>query len=121
MPDPAHEVDTVTDRRASRTALATACMRAVHQLFDAPPRILDDPVVVPLLGAATIQEISNPLHRYRSAETSALRAHVVLRSRFAEDRLAAAVARGVTQFIVLGAGFDSFALRQPAWARTLRI
>jgi O-methyltransferase involved in polyketide biosynthesis len=51
----------------------------------------------------------------------ALRAHVVLRSRFAEDRLAAAVHRGVTQYILFGAGFDTFALRQPVWALPLRI
>jgi methyltransferase (TIGR00027 family) len=50
-----------------------------------------------------------------------LRAHVVLRSRFAEDRLAAAVSRGVRQYVILGAGFDTFALRQPPWARELRI
>ena len=46
---------------------------------------------------------------------------MVLRSRFTEDRLAAAVARGVTQYVILGAGFDTFAVRQPAWARNLRI
>ena len=46
---------------------------------------------------------------------------MVLRSRFAEDRLAAAVGRGVTQYVILGAGFDTFAVRQPAWARNLRI
>ena len=51
----------------------------------------------------------------------ALRAHVVLRSRFAEDCLAAAVGRGIRQLVVLGAGFDSFAYRQPAWAAPLRI
>jgi methyltransferase (TIGR00027 family) len=46
---------------------------------------------------------------------------MVLRSRFAEDRLAAAIGRGVTQYVILGAGFDTFAVRQPAWARNLRI
>lgn len=46
---------------------------------------------------------------------------MVLRSRFAEDRLAAAVDRGVTQYVILGAGFDTFAVRQPPWAQSLRI
>jgi methyltransferase (TIGR00027 family) len=50
-----------------------------------------------------------------------LRAHVVLRSRFAEDRLEAAVQRGVTQYILLGAGYDTFAYRQPEWARAIRV
>src|SRR5262249_22024613 len=49
------------------------------------------------------------------------RSHVVLRSRVAEDRLADAVARGVRQYVVLGAGFDTFAYRQPDWASGLRI
>ncbi len=45
----------------------------------------------------------------------------MLRSVFAEERLAAAAARGVRQYVVLGAGFDTFALRQPPWARGLRV
>ena len=51
----------------------------------------------------------------------ALRAHVVLRSQFAGDRLAVAGHRGVTQYILLGTGFESFALRQPVRALPLRI
>lgn len=108
-------------RDASRTALATAYLRAAHQLLDAPPRVLDDPVAVPLLGPAAVQRIRETAAHYQRPEVWALRAHVVLRSRFAEDRLAAAVRRGVTQYVLLGAGFDTFALRQPAWARALRI
>jgi methyltransferase (TIGR00027 family) len=46
---------------------------------------------------------------------------VVLRSRYAEERLAQAVQRGVRQCVILGAGFDTFAYRQPEWARGLRI
>jgi methyltransferase (TIGR00027 family) len=46
---------------------------------------------------------------------------VLARARFAEDHLEGAVRRGVRQYIVLGAGFDSFAVRMPAWARTLRV
>ena len=51
----------------------------------------------------------------------ALRTHVVLRSRFTEDRLAQAIVRGITQYVILGAGFDTFAYRQPLWAKTLKI
>jgi methyltransferase (TIGR00027 family) len=50
-----------------------------------------------------------------------LRAHVVLRSRYAEERMARAAERGVRQCVVLGAGFDTFAYRQPDWARGVRI
>ena len=109
------------DRNASRTALGTAYMRAAHQLLDAPPRILEDPVAVQLLGPAAASRIKDDPERYQTPAMRGLRAHVVLRSRFAEDRLAAAVARGVTQYVLLGAGFDTFALRQPLWARGLKI
>jgi len=111
----------MSDRNASRTALGTAYLRAAHQLLDAPPRILEDPLAVTLLGPAAAQRISDTRGSYQTPERLLLRAHVVLRSRFAEDRLAAAVHRGVTQYILLGAGFDTFALRQPPWARPLRI
>ena len=110
-----------SNRNASRTALGTAYLRAAHQLLDAPPRILEDPIAVPLLGPAALRRIEDSAESYRSPERRALRAHVVLRSRFAEDRLAAAVRRGATQYIVLGAGLDTFALRQPPWAQALRI
>jgi methyltransferase (TIGR00027 family) len=111
----------MSEQNASRTALGTAYMRAAHQLLDAPPRILDDPLAVRLLGPGAVRRINATVDSYQTPERRALRAHVVLRSRFAEDRLAAAVHRGVTQYIVLGAGFDTFALRQPAWAQSLRI
>jgi methyltransferase (TIGR00027 family) len=45
----------------------------------------------------------------------------VIRSRYAEDQLALAVARGVQQYLILGAGWDTFAYRQPAWAQGIRI
>lgn len=107
--------------RTSRTAIGTAYLRAAHQLLEAPPRIFEDPVALRLLGPAALQRIRETAERYQTPAWRALRAHVVLRSRFAEDRLAAAVLRGITQYIILGAGLDTFALRQPPWAKSLRI
>jgi len=111
----------MSQRTVSRTALGTAHMRAAHQLLDPAPRILEDPAAVAVLGPEAEQRIRESAERWQSPEGRALRAHMVLRSRFAEDRLAAAVGRGVVQYVVLGAGFDTFAVRQPAWARNLRI
>ncbi len=105
----------------SRTALATAYLRAAHQLLDAEPKLLDDPVALTLLGPEAPQQIQAAAGRYGSAEARGLRAHVILRSRFAEDRLKAAVERGIAQYVILGAGFDTFAYRQPEWATALRI
>ncbi len=108
-------------QEASRTALATAYLRAAHQLLDAAPRILEDGVAVRLLGESAGQKICESAEHYRNPLAAALRSHVVLRSRFTEDRLAAAVQRGVSQYVILGAGFDTFAFRQPDWAKSLKI
>jgi methyltransferase (TIGR00027 family) len=111
----------MSQKTASRTALATAHMRAAHQLLDPPPRILEDPAAIAVLGPGAEERIRELADRSQTPEGQALRAHMVLRSRFAEDRLAAAVVRGVTQYVILGAGFDTFVVRQPPWAERLRI
>jgi methyltransferase (TIGR00027 family) len=109
------------DYKASHTALGTAYLRAAHQLLEAKPLLFDDPVALSLLGPEGLKLIQNTVDNYRTPEMLALRAHVVLRSRFTEDRLATAVSRGITQYVILEAGFDTFALRQPSWAQILKI
>ncbi len=102
--------------RPSRTALRVAMRRAAHQLYDARPLILDDPIAIPILGphAAEIERTPgrDPANKPRPFSIS-LRAFLVARSRYAEDLLAQAVARGVTQYVLLGAGLDTFAHRNP--------
>jgi len=88
---------------------------------DGLPKILDDTAVIPLLGSTIVDRVLSDRARLDAPGARALRSHVVLRSRYAEDRLAEAVQRGLRQFLVLGAGFDTFAYRQPAWAHDLRI
>jgi methyltransferase (TIGR00027 family) len=104
----------------SRTALATATLRAAHRILDSA-LILDDPVAVRLLGIDAEQNIRANRGRFEGVVSTALRAHVVLRSRYAEDRLQAAVARGIRQYIIVGAGLDTFAWRQPAWSQAITI
>ena len=111
----------MSERNASQTALVTAYLRAAHQVLDQPPLILDDPVALRLLGSGAEQRIREGTDRYQSPEAVSLRSHVVLRSRFAEDRLLVAVQRGVSQYVIVGAGFDTFALRQTRWADSLAI
>ena len=108
-------------RKSSRTAIGVAALRAAHQLIDAEPRVLDDPIILKLLGIETLDTIREDRARYMTPGALALRAHIVLRSRYAEDRLAQAISRGVTQYVVLGAGLDTFAYRQPAWTKDLRV
>lgn len=111
----------MSERNASGTAFGTLYMRAIHQLLDAQPLILDDPPALTLLGKDKVKEIQKNHKHHRTPAASSLRAHIVLRSRFTEDRLSEAVNRGVSQYIILGAGFDTFAFRQPAWAHKLKI
>ena len=109
------------ERDASRTALGVAAARAAHQLFDAGPRILEDPIATRIFTPDGLERIRRAAHYYGQRPARALRAHIALRSRYTEDRLQTAVARGVRQYVMLGAGFDTFAWRQPAWASALRI
>ena len=96
-------------------------LRAVHQLLDGLPRVLDDTVVVRLLGPDTEWYVRDRAAQMLGPRATALRTHVLLRSRYAEERLQSAMSGGVTQFLILGAGLDTFAYRQPDWARALRI
>jgi methyltransferase (TIGR00027 family) len=113
----------------SRTALAAAFYRAQHHLHD-EPKLLDDPYAHRLLTAG---EMSALAHRYLDAGLDlggapgdhemvlarALReitaaATVLARARYTEDRLAIAMERGVAQYVLVGAGLDTFAFRHSA-------
>ena len=72
-------------------------------------------------GRGCARGSASPTKPLQLTERTALRVRVLLRSRFAEARLAAAVRRGVRQLVELGAGYGTFAYRAPAWARDVRI
>jgi methyltransferase (TIGR00027 family) len=97
----------------SKTAFGVARRRAVHQVLDHPPLVLNDPVAVPILGPQAAAEIAADAEKHNNPFALAMRAFMVARSRYAEDHLAEAVAQGVTQYVVLGAGLDTFAYRNP--------
>ena len=101
----------VEEDRPSATADGAALLRAVHQLLDVPP-IFEDPLAARLIAPDTAARLHDPA-TFQTPAVRALRASVAIRSRFAEDRLAAAVHRGVPQYVLLGAGLDSFAYRNP--------
>lgn len=94
--------------RASKTAFGVAIRRAAHQLVDRPP-VLDDPIAVRLVGSGYPRQMERAMHRVARD----FRAFMAVRSRYAEDRLAEAFSGGVTQYVVLGAGLDTFAYRNP--------
>jgi methyltransferase (TIGR00027 family) len=91
------------------TAFVAAAMRARHLIVDGLPKILEDSFALPLLGG-NADELLSSTNRYGvdPREPSSI---WILRSRFAEDRLAAAQTRNVHQYVILGAGLDSYALR----------
>jgi methyltransferase (TIGR00027 family) len=91
----------------SRTAWRVALRRAAHQLLD-DPKVLDDPLALRIVGSEGAAELQSTRENLRSR---ALRAFMAVRSRFAEDELAAAVQRGVEQYVILGAGLDTSAYR----------
>ena len=93
---------------ASRTALRVAIRRAAHQLVDPPP-VHHDPIAVQLVGPEFARDLERASHRIARD----FRAYLAARARYAEDRLAEAVAAGVDQYVVLGAGLDTFAYRNP--------
>ncbi|WP_235437910.1 class I SAM-dependent methyltransferase [Kitasatospora griseola] len=96
----------------SRTALMSAAARAAHLLVDQQPPIFADTVAAALLGERA-EELLGYHHAFGSHPILAgARTTAVTRSRCAEERLAEAVARrGIDQYVVLGAGLDSFACR----------
>lgn len=96
----------------SRTARGAAIQRAAHQLLESP-RVFEDPLALGIFGAEGVRWLGRNLDRYRSEGSRAMRAFLVMRSRFAEDELARAYERGVRQYVVLGAGLDTFAYRNP--------
>jgi len=108
----------MTERNSSSTAMRVAELRAAHQLVDGDPKILVDPVVLRLLDDEVLEKIRSRPDLLCVPWVAGMRSHVLLRSRYTEDRLDEA---GAEQFVILGAGYDTFAYRQPEWARNLRI
>lgn len=110
--------------RPSSTALIAAMWRAAHLLWDDHPKIFQDPLALGLSGMeseaalraaldtlqATLAQRLTPEHAHALVQTA--RASTIVRSRYTEDELSQAIKRGVRQYVILGAGLDSFAYRR---------
>ncbi|WP_232919566.1 class I SAM-dependent methyltransferase, partial [Pseudomonas syringae] len=94
----------------SRTAFQVAELRAAHQLLD-EPIIFNDPLALPILGEQAATDLRQYPFQSNDLHARGIRAVVVTRSRLAEDELKKFVHSGVKQYVVLGAGLDTFALR----------
>jgi methyltransferase (TIGR00027 family) len=100
------------------TAVRVALWRAMHVQVDPPPHVLEDEIGL---------QLAAPDDGWRRRPdmdpdaTSGYRAAIVARARFIEDLVSAQARRGVAQYVVLGAGLDTFAQRRPEIAARLRI
>ncbi len=125
--------------REIRSAFIVSLMRALHSRFDVEP-LIDDPYGLVMLtpeDRAALRDFvmarrQDPPPTRAAADpdeavlASVMRArsgygNVVVRTRFAEDRLGQAIEGGTSQYVILGAGLDTFSLRQPALPSELRI
>jgi methyltransferase (TIGR00027 family) len=107
-------------RSPSRTAVLTAVARDLHRQ-EPPPLVFDDDLAFALAGeegAALRARLRTELPR---AQVVAFSRWVCVRSRFVEDLVDDAVARGVDQYVILGAGLDSFAYRRADQLDRLRV
>jgi methyltransferase (TIGR00027 family) len=100
------------------TAVRVALWRALHVQVDPPPHVLEDEIGLRLVG---------PDEGWRQRPdmdprfTSAFRASIVARARFVEDLVEEQAARGVGQYVIVGAGLDTFAQRKPELASRLQV
>ena len=103
-----------TSHLPSQTAQTAAAARAAHLIVDGEPVIFADHLAAALLGERADEFIS--YHRAHGTHLvlSSARAQVLCRSRFTETHLAACARGGTTQYVILGAGLDSFAYRAGA-------
>jgi methyltransferase (TIGR00027 family) len=106
--------------QAGQTMVRAAMRRAAHQLLDCP-RVFEDPIAVGFIPEASEQSILNAADDHSAPIPTLLRSVFASRSRFAEERLFQATARGVCQYVMVGAGLDTFPWRQPDYAKSLRI
>ena len=104
----------------SLTADRVAIMRAAHQIFD-NPKVFEDPIALRIIGTQSVSDIRKDKRKFESRIHKYLRSIVAARSRFVEDELSVAINRGIRQYVILGAGLDTFAYRNPHSSNGLKV
>lgn len=102
-----HAGRTIKDAKPSSHAVAV--WRAVHQLLESPS-IFNDPIALTILSDAKT-DVMNKLESYNDPLSTAMRVAIAVRSRFAEDEREKALQAGAYQYVILGAGLDTYAYR----------
>jgi methyltransferase (TIGR00027 family) len=117
----------------SATAIGAAMLRAAHLVLDDEPKILRDPLALGLSGVENETALQERLGAFQAeiarrstpevaqALARNIRANLAMRQRYTEDELGKALERGVTQYVILGAGLDSFVYRRPDLAGVVHV
>jgi methyltransferase (TIGR00027 family) len=100
------------------TAVRVALWRAMHVQVDAPPHLIEDEIGLELAGPDEGWRLRPDMD---PQGTRPFRASIVARARFVEDLVVEQTDRGVDQYVLLGAGLDTFAQRRPEIASRLRV
>ncbi|MGE5380812.1 MAG: class I SAM-dependent methyltransferase, partial [Methylocystaceae bacterium] len=104
------------ETQVSFTALMTACIRAYHAKYG-DPKVFDD-----FLAYSLIPEDKRELIEQILPKEALLQAtNAVSRARYTEDLLEKAVGEGVKQYVILGAGMDTFAFRRPEIVEQIQV
>jgi methyltransferase (TIGR00027 family) len=106
------------ETKPDTTAVRVALWRAMHVQVDPPPHIIEDEIGIKLVAPDDSWRLRPDMD---PNATRPFRASIVARARFVEDLVAGQVSRGIEQYVILGAGLDSFAQRRPELARNLRL
>lgn len=115
---PDHTIDARQAVAADRTAVRVALWRAMHVQVDPPPHVFADEIGLQLAAPDDGWQ-RRPDMGVKA--TRRARASIVARARFIEDLVAAQADQGVSQYLILGAGLDTFAQRRPELASGLRV
>jgi len=105
-----YNLQCMESNRPSLTAQGAALHRAAHQIVDRPT-IFADPLALRIVGAQAEADVRTGSERHTQKAASRMRAFLAVRSRYTEDCFAEAFGQGVRQYVVLGAGLDTFAYR----------
>ena len=113
-------------KQRNPTAEATAAMRGAHLLYHQPV-VFNDPYALQLTSPALRRVCQNLFfgwllsREFISKSLRPITAQVVSRSKYAEEKLEHAVSKGISQYVIISAGFDSFCLRRPDFSAGLQI
>lgn len=113
-------VNLMQSGKPSKSAHRVALHRAVHQLLD-EPIVFSDPFALPILGKHLAQIVEGDPYQFNDPMSRGVRAAAVVRSKAAEDMLEVSLNQGVGQYLVLGAGLDTYLLRNPGTNTNLRV